>query len=374
MKGSYTIGRIKGIDVDINISWLLAFFIITTSLATGFFPVRYPDWSPDIYWILGGTISLLLLLSIVVHELSHSLVALRMGIGVKKITLFIFGGIADLEREPDTPGKEFLVALAGPLMSMFLMVFFRILGILSDYLGAPEYFNVMFTYISSINLVLAIFNMFPAFPLDGGRVLRSAIWHFSGNLQKATKIASTIGQWFGYFLVFMGLTNIFYGYVVNGVWILFIGFFIVQASQSSYQNTVVSDIFSKTTVGEFMTKEVVIIEPGITIGTAVEEYFFKYKYNIFPVGNRERVIGFVNIENIKKIPRDKWDWTRVGEAYSPIYDDMVVTPDRTVSEVMNKIFRNNLGRVLVMEDDELLGIVSRTDIMNHLRIYMQLNK
>ncbi|MGM0396464.1 MAG: site-2 protease family protein [Bacillota bacterium] len=374
MKGSFLIGKIMGIRIELNISWLVAFFLITTTLATGFFPSRYPQWPGDLYWAVGGTIALLLLLSIVLHELSHSLVAIKLGIGVKKITLFIFGGIADLEKEPDTPGKEFVVAIAGPLMSLLLMVVFRALSYLSSNMGAPEYYSVVFSYMSSINLVLALFNLFPAFPLDGGRVLRSAIWHFSGDLTKATGTASAIGQWFGYFLMFLGLVNVFYGYFVNGLWILFIGFFIVQASQASYQQTIISDIFSRTMVGEFMTKDVVLMDPEISIMTAVDEYFFRYKYNIFPVGSKDNIMGIVNIDNIKHVQREHWGITKISQAVTPLSDKLVVSPDKTVSDVMSKIFNNEFGRVLVMDEERLLGIVSRTDIMNHLRIYMQLNK
>ncbi|MCR3955014.1 MAG: site-2 protease family protein [Gudongella sp.] len=373
MKGSYLIGTIRGIRIEINISWLAAFLLISATLATGFFPARYPDWGQDVYWILGSSVAILMLLSIIAHELSHSLVANRLGVGVKRITLFIFGGIADLEKEPDSPRKEFLVAIAGPLMSLVLVVVFRAIGVGADYLQLPEYFSVVFLYLSSINLVLAVFNMFPAFPLDGGRVLRAAIWHFTGNLHKATRIASTIGQWFGYFLMFIGLTNMFYGNLINGLWILFIGYFVVQASQSSYQNTIVSDIFSRTMVGEFMTREVVSIDRSVSVSDAVDEYFFRYKFNVFPVMDEGDVTGIITIDNVKGIPKEEWGVTTVGAIATEIGDVLRVSPDETVSNVVSKIFSNNIGRVLVMEEDSLVGIVSRTDIMNHLRIYMQLN-
>ncbi len=373
MKGSFLIGTIKGIRIEINISWLAAFLLISTTLATRFFPVRYPDWGQDIYWILGASVAILMLFSIIAHELSHSLVANRLGVGVKSITLFIFGGIADLEKEPDSPRKEFLVAIAGPMMSLFLVVLFRALGLMSQYASLPEYFAVVFYYLSSINLILALFNMFPAFPLDGGRVLRAAIWHFTGNLHRATRISSTIGQWFGYFLMFIGLTNMFYGNLINGLWILFIGYFVVQASQSSYQNTIVSDIFSRTMVGEFMTRDVVAINRAVSVRDAVDEYFFRYKYNVFPVEDEEGVIGLITIDNVKRIPKDEWGVTSLGAIVTELGEGIVVSPDETVSNVISKIFNNHIGRVLVMEEGRLVGIVSRTDIMNHLRIYMQLN-
>lgn len=373
MKGSFLIGTIKGIRIEINISWLAAFLLISATLATGFFPARYPDWGQGIYWILGASVALLMLISIIAHEMSHSLVANSLGVGVKKITLFIFGGIADLEKEPDSPRKEFLVAIAGPMMSLLLVVVFRAIGVGFEYLQLPEYFSVVFIYLSSINLVLALFNMFPAFPLDGGRVLRAAIWHFTGNLHKATRIASTIGQWFGYFLMFIGLSNMFYGNLINGLWILFIGHFVVQASQSSYQNTIVSDIFSRTMVGEFMTRDVISIDRTVSVRDAVDEYFFRYKHNVFPIEDEDGVLGLITIDNVKRIPKEEWGVTTVGAILTDLSDGLVVSPNETVSNVMSKIFNNHIGRVLVMEDDRVVGIVSRTDIMNHLRIYMQLN-
>jgi Zn-dependent protease len=231
MKGSVVIGKFKGIQIEVNGSWLVIFGLITYMLATNYFPQNYPDWQPIIGWIMGSIIALLLFVSVLLHELSHSLVSKSLGIQVKKITLFIFGGIAQIEKEPDDPGKELKIGIAGPAMSVLLFILLTLLVNILTFSGAPEVIIVPLAYIAQVNIVLAIFNMVPAFPMDGGRVLRALIWRFSGNLQKATKISSSLGGLFGYFLIFTGVYWIMTGNIINGIWFILIGWFINQASQ-----------------------------------------------------------------------------------------------------------------------------------------------
>jgi len=373
MKSSFVIAKIKDIQIEVNISWFVIFGLVTFMLATNFFPQNYPDWAPSLDWILSSIIALLLFASVLLHELSHSLVSISLGIKVTKISLFIFGGIAQMEGEPDEPISEIKIAIAGPAMSVFLFIFFLILANIMTFWRAPEAAGVLFNYLASINLILAIFNMVPAFPLDGGRVLRALIWHFKGNLQNATMIASSMGSAFGYFLIFMGIYLMLAGNFINGIWFAFIGWFISQSSQSSYQHTLISDIFNKIHVSEFMTDHIVTVNYHISVQELVDQYFYKYKFACFPVRRNEEIIGIVNIDNVNSLNKESWDQTSVGRITTTLQDNLIVSPDETVSTAMTKLFSNGLGRVLVMDHGQLFGIVSRTDILNYIRIHSQLN-
>ncbi|HAE43592.1 MAG TPA: hypothetical protein DCG34_11860 [Clostridiales bacterium] len=374
MKGSFVIGKIKGIEIEINLSWLIIFGLITFMMATNFFPQNYPDISPIIGWVLGSIMAILMLLSILLHELSHSIVSINQGIEVKKITLFIFGGIAQLDKEPDNPIQELKIALAGPAMSLLLFLIFTFIYNFLGYLGVESYLIAPLIYVSSVNLIIVLFNMVPAFPLDGGRVLRALIWHFQGSLQKATKVTSSMGNIFGYLLIFLGLYIVFNGNVLNGIWFVFIGWFIKQLSESSYQNTIMTDLFTKIKVSTFMSKNVISVGAHLSIEALVENYFYKYKYTSFPVIETDRVIGIVTVENIKTLNRDEWDRTIVRNIITPINNDLIVYPEDNVSSAIKKIFQNGIGRVLVMDGETLTGIVSRTDILNYIRIHSQLEE
>ena len=374
MKGSFVIGKIKGIEIEINLSWLIIFGLITFMMATNFFPQNYPDISPIIGWVLGSIMAILMLLSILLHELSHSIVSINQGIEVKKITLFIFGGIALLDKDPDYPIQELKIALAGPAMSLLLFLIFTFIYNFLGYLGVESYLIAPLIYVSSVNLIIVLFNMVPAFPLDGGRVLRALIWHFQGSLQKATKVTSSMGNIFGYLLIFLGLYIVFNGNVLNGIWFVFIGWFIKQLSESSYQNTIMTDLFTKIKVSTFMSKNVISVGAHLSIEALVENYFYKYKYTSFPVIETDRVIGIVTVENIKTLNRDEWDRTIVRNIITPINNDLIVYPEDNVSSAIKKIFQNGIGRVLVMDGETLTGIVSRTDILNYIRIHSQLEE
>ncbi len=374
MKNSFGIGKIKGIQLEVNISWFIVFGLLTFMLATSYFPEMYPNWGPALRWTLAGIIALLLFGSVLLHELSHSLVSIHLGIKVDKISLFIFGGIAQMEREPDEPKKELKIAIAGPAMSLFLSFLFMILAFILVLLKAPEPVIAAADYIFSMNLMLALFNLVPAFPMDGGRILRALIWHFTGKLHYATKIASSIGGKFGYFLILLGIILMLTGNYINGIWLVFIGWFINQASQSSYKNTIISDIFSKIRVREFMTDKVIAVDNIISVRELVDKYFYKYKFPSFPVKMNEEIIGIVTAESVKKIPQESWDQMTVASIITSLEDNLIVSPEDIVSDVMTKLFSNAIGRVLVMDQDKLIGIVSRTDILNYIRIHSQLDQ
>lgn len=374
MKRSLVIGTIRGIEIEVHISWLVVFALITWTMATTFFPQSYPDWSASTQWVLSAIIALLLFVSVLLHELSHSLVSIKMGNEVKKITLFIFGGVAHLEDEPDHPLNELKMAIAGPAMSIFLGLLLMLAANLLGSAGVPQQVIVPLAYMADVNLILAIFNLVPAFPLDGGRVLRAIIWHFKGDLRLATKIAASAGAFFGYMLIFSGVFVLLSGNFINGIWLSFIGWFIQQMSQASYQQTVFTDIFKNIQVKDFMTPEVVTVDYLQSVQELVDSYFYKYKYAVFPVLREGEVIGIVAVDQIKKLSRDSWPQTPIGKVTFVLTEDLVIAPRENVSVAMNKLFNNGIGRVLVMDRDQLLGIVSRTDILNYMRIRNQLDR
>ncbi len=374
MKSSIVLGKIKGIQVEINLSWIVVFILVTTTLASNYFPHNYPHWNVYTRWLLGSIIALLLFSSVLLHELSHSVVSKNLGIKVNKISLFIFGGIAEMEREPDDPSKELKIAAAGPAMSIFLYLVITSITSVMAYFQAPEEVIVPLSYVGMVNLVLAAFNLIPAFPMDGGRILRALIWRFKGNLQVATGIASSLGGVFGYILAFLGIYLMLMGNLFNGIWYIFIGLYINQASKSSYQNMLMTDMFNKIRISEFMTDEVIIVDYYISVHDLVKNYFFKYKFVAFPVRRDGEIIGMVTLDSVKKIDRKSWIQTPVGNIIIPLDENLVVAPDDIVTTALGKLFRNSIGRVLVMDGSKLTGIISRTDILNYIRIYSELQR
>lgn len=374
MKSSFIIGKIKGIIIEVNISWFIIFFIITYSLATSYFPVLYPDFSISTNWLLGCIITVFYFVSVLLHELSHSLVSKRLGIPVNKITLFIFGGIARLDREPDSPGDEFKISIAGPAMSLALFALFMLLEKILNRFGASQVVVVTLSYLSSVNLLLAIFNLIPAFPMDGGRVLRSIIWRVTGDLQKATKYSSSMGTLFGNIFIVLGVILVFNGSLLSGIWLAFIGWFIIQLSLSNYQTMLITNIFDKIYIREFMTSNVTTVDYSISVQELIENYFYKYKFIIFPVKRNDEIIGVVRIETVKALDKELRAQTTVGSITIPINPDLTVSPGDNVSKAMTKLFKNDIGRVLVMDQGNLIGIISSTDILKYLNIYKKLNK
>jgi len=259
-------------------------------------------------------------------------------------------------------------------MSIFLFGLFFLLSIIFKNFGAPEAAVVSLDYLSTINLSLAIFNLVPAFPLDGGRVLRAIVWRFTGNLQKATRIASAMGSIFGYFLIAFGVLLLLSNYIINGIWLVFIGWFINQMSKESYQSMMLSDIFDKINTREFMTGKVVTVDRNVSVQELVDNYFYKYKFAVFPVIQNGSIIGIVSAAKVKQLETGAWSQTTVGSITTPLSDSLVVSPEDVVSTAMTKLRSNGVGRVLVLDQNNLLGIVSNTDILNYLWIRNQINK
>lgn len=364
--------KLLGFEVKIDLSWIIIAALIVWSLSTGLFPFHYKDLSFETYWLMGITGALGLFLSIIGHELSHSIVARMYGMNMKGITLFIFGGVAEMNEEPVNPKAEFVMAIVGPLSSLTIAAVLYGIYLASKGI-APIPVQGVFRYLAWINGILAVFNMMPAFPLDGGRVLRSFLWKWKNNLQTATRISSKIGRGFGILLVILGVINIFSANFVGGMWWVLIGMFLYNAAGMSYQQLLVRKALEGEPVERFMKPDPVVVPKSILVEDLVEDYVYKYHYKMFPVVENDRLIGCVTTRQIKEVPREDWDRTRVGEITERCTDDNTISPKEDTLNAFKTMHRTASSRLMVIEEkDKLVGIISLKDIMNWLSFKTEL--
>lgn len=369
MNSSFRLAIIKGIPVEIHISWLLVFLLFSITLAQGYFPMVAEGLSNTVYWAAGVITTLIVFASVLTHEFGHSLVAIKEGIPIKKITLFIFGGVAQMETEPTSPSAEFKVTAAGPLTS--LMIALVAGGLYFYVLPQGQILSEAIFFVARINMIMAVFNLIPAFPLDGGRLFRSIAWYLGKNLLKATRIAVGLGSILSFLAMGFGFMLIFFQGDLWGLWLIFIGWMIYQAGQSSYSQLVFKETFSGMKVSELMSKDLQTVSPDDTLDQ-LADCFLHYKYGAFPVVYGSTTHGLVTLQNMKEIPREKWPETRVSRILTPLKDVMILKPDSDAADIMMKMAANNTGRALVMEEGELIGLLSRTDMMRFMQMHMVL--
>jgi Zn-dependent protease/CBS domain-containing protein len=369
MKSSLRLFRIAGIDIGIHYTWILIFVLLSWSLAQGFFPQLYPGWDTVTYWITGLVAALLLFASVLVHELAHSLVAQARGMTVRSITLFIFGGVSNLEDEPEKPKTEFVMSIVGPLSSLALAgIFWGLLYIVGDRQSPVA---ATFSYLALINALLAGFNLLPGFPLDGGRVLRALLWNRTGNLVKATNIAATVGRFMGWGLIAFGLFWIFTGNFIGGVWFAFIGWFLSSSADASRREITLREHLSGVQVKDVMTTNPVHISPDTGVAELVSNVFRKQHGRAVPVCRNDQVMGIVTVTDVKELPQEKWQETAVKEIMTsePLYS---VTPEDDLNTALRLIAKHDINQVLVLRGDECAGLVSRSDILTHLQMSQEL--
>lgn len=367
MPGSFRVGRIAGIDIYINYSWFIIIIFLTFSLAAGWFPSMIPGYSTVAYAILGLFASLLLFISVLLHELAHSVVARARGLPVKSILLFIFGGISNIEQEPKSAGVEFQMAFVGPLVSLAIGG----LALLITYLlgGARSPWRAIFAYLAYANLLLGVFNLVPGFPLDGGRVLRSIIWKITGNVRTATRIATIVGQGIAYALIVWGILLFFTGNTLSGIWIGFTGWFLLSAAQSANTQSMVDTVFNGVTVGQVMNTQVTTVPANISVQRLVDEYFL-------PQGLRSALVmqggvlgGLVTLSDIRHIPREEWGQTAVGFIMIPIERLHVVHPEQPLRDALKLLSDQNINQLpVVQQDGQLVGAVTREAIVRFIEI------
>jgi len=368
VNNSFRIGRILGINVYIHISWFLVFVLFSLTLSEGYFPAAAPNLSKINYWLMGSIVTLILFGSILLHELAHSITAIKHNLPIKRITLFIFGGVAQIEREPDHPAAEFKIAIAGPLASLATALFFAVLYWLFPGVVAVK---VALKYLAQVNVFLVLINLVPAFPLDGGRLLRALLWSFFKNLLRATRVAVNLGSFFAFLSIALGFIMVIYQNLIGGIWYIFLGWLLHQAGQNIYGQLALKQAFTGVKIFDVMTRDVVTVEAGLTINELVER-FFRYKYGAFPVVDNDEVVGMVSLHQVKEVPRREWDFKKVGEIMTPLEKCYRVEPEQEAVEVMLKMAAEDEGRALVMEDGNLVGILSRTDIMRLINMHLVL--
>jgi len=370
-----TLFRLFGFEVRLDPSWLLLALLITWTLAAGLFPASYPDLPRETYWWMGIAGAAGIFLSIVFHELSHSLVARRFGLPIKGITLFIFGCVAEMAEEPPSPKSEFLMAIAGPLASLLLAFIFRMAFALAKTSDWHASIIGVTDYLAIVNLMLAIFNLVPAFPLDGGRMLRAGLWQWKNNLASATRIASQIGSGFGIVLMVLGGLAFFQGNFIGGMWWFLIGLFLRGAARASYEQVIVREVLHGQPIRRFMNPNPVAVPPFITIQQLVDDYIYKYHFKLFPVIEDSRLLGCITTQEVKKVPREEWSRRKVGELTNPCSPGNTVSSDTDTAQVLSVMMRpDSLARLMVVEHGHLKGVVSVKDLREFIALKLELER
>ena len=363
MHNSFSLGKVSGIEIKIHYSWFLILFLIMWSLADFYFPANYPGWTGTAYWLAGGVAALLLFLSVLLHELSHSLVGRRRNIIVKSITLFVFGGVAEMVTEPKRPSDEFDMAIAGPVASLVLSgIFWIIAGFNIGLAGTAIAY-----YLFLINGILAIFNLAPAFPLDGGRVFRSALWAKYHDIDRATRQAVGVSRFIAFLFTLWGIKMLLDNNFLGGLWIILISWFLLQAAGSSLRQQRMEDVLSLIKISEVMEKDFKSVPTDMSLKD-LSGAFLDYKQGGFPVEENNKLLGIVTIEDLRQVPRTKWAKTKVGEIMTGAEKLMTLRPADTAYDAFLKMANNEFGRLPVVSGGKVVGLVTRNSIILLLAI------
>lgn len=374
-KNAIPLFRIAGFPVKLDPSWLILALLVTWTLAAGYFPMRYHDLTPLAYWLMGAVSALGLFMSIILHEFSHSMVAHRMGLPISGITLFIFGGIAEMQEEPENPKTELLMAIAGPICSFALAAVFGAFSLVAIFSQWPLPVIGVLSYLSIINFILAIFNLVPAFPLDGGRVLRALLWLWKHDMVSATRITARLGRWFGIFLMAWGVFDLLSGQIISGGWKILIGVFLRSAARGSYEQLVLREALKKKPVSNFMKPFPVTLAPDISVKTAMDDYFQRYFFKMFPVVSHNNTLGFITLDQIKKYPEAQWNQLTVADLMTPVSAENTIEPENEAINALSKMNQSGNSRLLVvLNNNQLAGILSLSDLLNFLSFKQELDR
>lgn len=375
---SWEIGRALGIPIRVHASWFLVFLLVTWSLSTGYLPDNLPGLSPERYWAMGAVAAVLLFFSVLLHELGHSYVALHYRIPIEQITLFIFGGVAHMRREAPSPKAEFLIAVAGPVVSFAIGGTCLLFVILAESLQQQGLQGVIMlgALLGMVNVQLGLFNLIPGFPLDGGRVLRAGLWAWGKDFYRATKQAAVVGLTFGAILGFVGLVIAYRAasgdlpasMMSNGGWIVFIGMFLFAAAQASRRQAVVRQTLATIPIRNLMVTTVVSIPAQCTLDEAVNRYFQAYGYGGFPVLADGRLVGLVTVSEVQAVAPALWAWRRVDQVMRPVSESLVIAPEAPVIHAMERMARGGWDRLVVIQDGEVVGLVTQSAIVHFLRL------
>jgi Zn-dependent protease/CBS domain-containing protein len=370
MRGSLRLGKIAAIDVYAHPSWFIVFVLLTWSLASSWFAQLFPGWLTSTYWLAAFISALLLFVCVLVHEFSHALVARAYGLRVEHITLFIFGGVATIEEEAKRPGIEFQIAIVGPLTSLLLALVAFLLG--EPFRGSGSPTEAVLDYLVVSNVLLGIFNLIPGFPLDGGRVLRSIIWKVTGNVGQATRIASYVGQGFAYAFILLGIVGFFTGNVFNGLWTIFIGWFLLNAAQTARTQVALQDMLQGISVDKVMNPRPVTVPANISLQKLVDAYFIPQGIHAAPVMQGEYLAGLITLTDIARVERERWAYTPVGHVMRLLEQVNVTAPEQPLHALLEVMVTQGINEVPVVQEGQLVGLVSRESILRYLQVRQQL--
>lgn len=359
---SIRLGRIAGFRIGIDFSWFIIFFLILWSFTAAVFPSQVPGQSQPVYVLMGLAGTFLFFASLLLHELSHAVVARSRGIEVESITLFLLGGIARTRTEATTPGDEFRIAIVGPLASFAIAAVLGAFGVLGARNGWHPGVVVVLQYLSILNLVLAVFNMLPGFPLDGGRVLRAIVWRMTGDLTRATRVASSGGRLLGVTFMVIGGIQMFSGAVLGGLWLIFVGWFVHNAAVAGYKQHLIRDMLDDVRAADAMTPMPQAVEPSITLERLVGEYFLRSRYLSFPVVAEDRPLGIITLNQVKAVPREEWTTRTAADTMTPVDAGIVVHPHDAMSTIMGRLRTAPVRRLLVVEHGRLVGYITAHDV------------
>lgn len=373
LKRKATLFKLLGFTVSVDASWVIILFLVVWSLSKGLFPSYFPELSDQTYWMMGVTGAMGLFVSILIHEFSHSLVARKYGLDIKGITLFIFGGVAEMKDEPETPKIEFLMAIAGPIASLVLSLLFGVLYVAADTLGISVSITGILWYLSAINMLLAVFNMLPAFPTDGGRILRALLWWIKGNINWATQVASRISLLFAVAMIFMGFMHLIGDNSIGGLWWILIGSFLFSAANTSYERLLVKQSFEGKTVRHFMNETPVTVPYHTTLQEFVDSYLYPYHYKMFPVEKDDKIVGLITVDILKSHLHEEWKHLPVGKAMQLQNADNSIDADTSINEALNKMTETGRSRLLVVEHNKVVGIITLKDLLEYIALKMELD-
>jgi Zn-dependent protease/CBS domain-containing protein len=366
MKRNRTIslGRLFGIPLELDLSWFLIFALLTWTLAVSYFPNEFGDWPRAEYWIIGAITSVMLFVSVMLHELGHSVIAQRYRVAVRRITLFIFGGVSEITSEPPSAAAEFWIALAGPVVSFALAGVF---ALLEPAVGGSEPLLALAKYLAYINATVAAFNLIPGFPLDGGRVLRAILWGITHNLRRATTVAANVGRIIAFGFILFGVWQAFSGNVAGGLWIAFIGWFLEGAALSQVQQQRVTQVLDGHRVNEAMTTQYATVPPSENLDELVHEKILGTGGRTFLVQSNSHPEGLLTLHEVREVPREKWSTTSVQDRMIPLANLDTVGPSEDLVEAIKKMDSDGVNQLPVVADEHVIGVLSRESIISYLR-------
>ena len=363
------LGRIFGIEIGLDYSWFVIFALLTWMLATSYYPDEFKNWSTSLYWLTGAATAIMLFVSVLLHELGHSVIALRYKIPVRSITLLLFGGVAQIEKEPPSPKVEFLVAIGGPLVSLALAAFFYavqpVVSGVAPLLGLTK-------YLAYINMALFLFNLIPGYPLDGGRVFRAIIWAATGSMTRSTSIAASVGRFFAFVLIFVGIVQMLNGNVGGGIWIAFIGWFLDNAASVQLQQVLLQGMLNGYRVAQAMNTHYTMVPENLRLQELVDERILGSGQRYFLVNRGDKILGMITLHGIKDVPREKWTITNVADVMLPFSALKCTSPDTELWSALQNMDRAGVNQMPVVQAGKVVGMLSRDDAITFLRSLQEL--